>query len=106
MKYTFILENKESFRPGEKVLVISRRNILKQGHDTWDLCPEFASTGYPGNADSKIETFHGWRGTTNNIYVEAHGVYEIISVEPAKDNWLIDPVKVKIGRKDFAAALE
>lgn len=106
MKYSFILENKTSFRPGEKVLVISRRNILKQGHETWDLYPEFATTGYPGNVNGNIKAFHGWRGTINDIYVEAHGVYEIISVKPAKDDWLADPVNVKIGRKDFAVALD
>lgn len=42
-------------------------------------------TGWPGNLDSSIRRYHGWRGTTNNIYAEALGVFEVLDIVEQKN---------------------
>ena len=40
----------------------------------WNDDETLINEGYPGNSDNTIKRFHGWRGTTNDIAVYAHGV--------------------------------
>ena len=57
---------------GDAVLMYCRENLIT-GDYTWHIRKDFAETGYPGNVDGDIRCFHGWRGTTNDIRVEAFG---------------------------------
>ena len=101
MKYTFYMNewdfDYEKVTPGDAVLVYTKEN-LNTGETEWKIGKRFADSGYPGNLDPSARRFHGWRGTTNNIYVEAHGVYTIKSVERASNGV---SVKVVINRTDI-----
>jgi len=37
--------------------------------------------GWPGNSEPRIKLYHGWRGTTDDWAVYAHGVREVLRVE-------------------------
>lgn len=89
MKYTYYFDKyllnwfdtgAYEINPGDAVLVYSRKHII-HGGTKWGFRKDFAETGYPGNSDSSIRRFHGWRGTTNDICTEAHGVYTVKTVE-------------------------
>ena len=87
MKWTYVFDNYgpaeerwADIAPGDAVLVYSRQNDVT-GEESWHISKEFAAEGFPGNLDSSVKCFHGWRGTTNNIRTEAHGVYIVKSVD-------------------------
>lgn len=84
----------EDIRVGDSVLVYTRENVLT-GSETYYISKELAETGYPGNTDSSVRRFHGWRGTTNDISVYAHGVYIVDDVQKSGDG-----IKIRIGNTD------
>ena len=75
-----VLKEIEEIKVGDKVLVYSLYNA-NTGDETFYLSKRFAEDGYPGNIDSSIKCFHGFRGAYNNIYTCAHGVYTVKSVD-------------------------
>lgn len=66
---------------GTPVLVVRHENILT-GKRWYSLLSDdrFVNRGYSGNADPSFCTFHGWRGTTNDISVSAEGVHVITGI--------------------------
>jgi len=38
--------------------------------------------GIPGNSNGNITRCHGWRGTTDDARVEAHGIRRVVSITP------------------------
>lgn len=89
MKYTFYIDyfsaddNRyidRELKAGVPVMVLSKTD-LTTGSEKFYISTIHAENGFPGNIDSSYMCFHGWRGTCNNIYTEAHGVYTIKSVE-------------------------
>ena len=48
----------------------------------------------PGNSDPSIKRYHGWRGTNNDYYREAHGERKILSMRTGKDGH----VRVTLGK--------
>ena len=53
-----------------------------------------APDGIGGNEDGEVKRFHGWRGTTNDSAIYAHGMREVLSVsEPDGRGW----AAVKVG---------
>lgn len=80
---------------GDAVLVASRRNLMT-GKESYQLYPQYAESGYPGNTDHSIKRFHGWRGTTNDTYVEAHGVYTVKSADRIGST-----LKIVLGKVDI-----
>jgi hypothetical protein len=44
----------------------------------WTDDPEMVNSGFPGNSDHKVRRFHGWRGTTNDVSIEALGVRKFL----------------------------
>lgn len=98
MKYTFEFDPyriEETYKPGDEVLVYSTEN-LNTGREYYNISKRAAKDGLPGNLDASQKRFHGWRGTTNNISIYAHGVYRVKEVEE-KD----DIIKVKLDRTDL-----
>ena len=95
------LEEVESIKAGDHVLVYSREHILK-GWEEYRISKRFAETGYPGNSDPSYKTFHGWRGTTSDVAVYALGVYRVRSVEDTR-NWRQKSgcLKIVLDKKDL-----
>lgn len=89
------VEEMEEYHVGDKVLVYSMYNA-NTGDETFYLSKRFAEDGYPGNMDSSIKCFHGFRGAYNNIYTYAHGVYMVKSVDTNGEY-----TKVTLNRKDL-----
>lgn len=88
---------------GDPVLVYTKENLMT-GAEEWKIRKDFAESGYPGNTDSSVKCFHGWRGTTNDIRVEAHGVYTVKSVEHVtrrEDGYPVRYLKVVLNRTDI-----
>lgn len=59
---------------GEEVMLIEKYNE-NTNKSWWDLR---RCDGIGGNIDSNIKKYHGWRGTTNNIGIYAHGLRKVI----------------------------
>ncbi len=101
MQYTYYFDiselNGDDIKPGDHVLVYSRLDILGGG-ESFHISKQFAASGYPGNLDPSVKCFHGWRGTTNNIAVYAHGVYTVKSVSVEAKEWHF---KVVLNRNDI-----
>ena len=112
MKYTYYFDayamgymdiGGNDINPGDSVLVYSKENLMT-GKTVWGIRKDFAESGYPGNADSSYKCFHGWRGTTNNISIHAHGVYTVKSVEyisKRKDGHTEKYMKVVLNKTDI-----
>lgn len=112
MKYVYIYENdmypeiKEYYREGDEVLVYSRVNN-NTGSETFEISKEYAREGYPGNLNTHIRRFHGWRGETNNISTYAHGVYTVKAVEIKVGRYAADQyIKITLNRTDVAIGKE
>lgn len=88
----------DELRVGCPALLISKYNE-NTGADSYYLCfgDKTTEEGYPGNADSSVRRFHGWRGTSYGIAVYAHGVHRITSIVKLPDGGL----KIKIGKTDI-----
>ena len=91
----------DSIDIGTPVLVVRHENILTGKHWYSLLSDDrFVNRGYPGNADPSICTFHGWRGTTNDISVIAEGVHVITDITLNKSGLVdvtISPEDIKAG---------
>jgi hypothetical protein len=70
----------------EKYVVCSRGNIMSDDTDNMFLKNDEKTIedGVSGNSDHTIRRFHGWRGTTNNISINAHGLRECVSIKTRK----------------------
>lgn len=70
---------------GKMYLVEEREDVGPHGKNTkptlgwWDD-ELMLSEGFPGNSDRSVRRFHGWRGTTDDVSVYAHGVRKCLSV--------------------------
>ena len=62
---------------GDTVILIERYDI-NRGDTQWQL--RIAPDGIGGNSDNNIKRYHGWRGTTNNVSITAHGLRRVIKV--------------------------
>ena len=69
---------------GDEVILIERYDINK-GTTQWQIC--FAPDGIGGNMDGNIKRYHGWRGTTNNISITAHGLRKVIKVRNSDSDY-------------------
>lgn len=82
--------------PGRAYTLVSRENI-NTGYETWHL-REDNGNGIPGNMDSAIRRYHGWRGTTNNISVHAHGLRRVLEIKSDREALNGDRlIRVKLG---------
>ena len=71
------------YRVGEQAILCSSTNIRTDstGYRLVFDCPD----GIPGNSNSNITRFHGWRGTNNDVSNDAHGLREIIKIRTLKN---------------------
>ena len=85
---------------GTPVLVIRSENLMTGKH-WYSLLSDDQSIKYgcPGNVDPSICAFHGWCGTTDDIYVSAEGVHIIKAIDTKPNGW----VTVTIAPEDIKA---
>lgn len=96
-------DNPNGLNVGDPVLVYSKTRVMT-GKTEWHISNRFADRGYPGNMDPSIRRFHGWRGTTNDIHIDAHGVYTVKAVDKVhRREWGEDVLcdRVEIGNVDI-----
>lgn len=78
------------YKIGTRVMLISRRNVspnsIRSGNDDPRYSLVFdAPDGIMGNSNHNITRYHGWRGTTDDISLTAHGLREIINIRELKN---------------------
>lgn len=83
---------------GDEVLLYSRQP--EGGKEAFDVSKKFAAEGYPGNINSGIKRFHGWRGTSFGVETYAYGVRRVELVEDTgrKDEWGDIIYKIRVGK--------
>ena len=106
MKWVYTFDGLEypniekQYKAGDEVLVYSKTFNNNGGKEVFCISKEYAKSGYPGNMNPEIKRFHGWRGETNDIAVNAYGVYRVKTVEVISKGY-DDIVKITIDRKDI-----
>lgn len=83
---------------GDEVLLYGRQP--EGGSEVFDISKKLAAEGYPGNMDSTITRFHGWRGTSYGVSTYAYGVrrVELVEATGRKDEWGDTIYKVRVGK--------
>lgn len=84
---------------GDEVILIERK---REGSDSgsWS-CVLHKGEGVEGNMNHNIKRYHGWRGTTDGVAINAHGVRKVIKVESLFDDNLKSMVigqKITVGK--------
>lgn len=89
---TFVIDYHTRFTPreGEEAILVCKTDI-RSGYETWCL---YRGEGVPGNMNSAVKRYHGWRGTTAGISVDAFGVRRVEKVGRTKDG----EIKITVGR--------
>ena len=72
---TFLATHHDPVEIGDTVQLIERVDILRGG-SSYDYLT--ITDGVPGNADHSVRCYHGWRGTTCDIALYAHGLRKVI----------------------------
>ena len=87
-------EGKMEWRPtfiriGATVVLVSDTDVSPNAIRAGNSVPRFRlvpdTGGVGGNSNPKIQRYHGWRGTTNDHSVDAHGRREVVSVRTLKN---------------------
>ena len=68
---------------GGRYAIVEYTNLNTNAH--WYKLYAGVTEGIGGNQDSAIKRWHGWRGTTNNIYAYAHGLREVLKITEFKN---------------------
>lgn len=89
---TFVLTGRTNFTPheGDEAILVCNTDI-RTGYETWYL---YRGEGVPGNMDFSVKRYHGWRGTTASISVDAFGLRRVERISKTKDG----KIKVTVGR--------
>lgn len=77
-------KNPTAVRIGGIYKVMSYEDIVGNDPTEYKLLPDI-DTGWPGNMDSSTSLYHGWRGTTNNVYAYALGVFKVLDIVEQKN---------------------
>jgi hypothetical protein len=76
------------YRVGAKGVLISRTDVSPNAIRSGQSIPIFSFrvgiVAVGGNSNPDITRAHGWRGTTNDTSVHAHGRRRIVSIRPLK----------------------
>lgn len=82
------------YRVGNRVVLVSMEYIGPNSPGKTNHYLVFDENGVPGNMDTTIKRRHGWRGTTNDVSVTAHGLREIIKISTGRSG----RVSVTVGK--------
>ena len=82
------------YHVGDEVMLVL---CCQEDGSSWYEIRPHEGHGIPGNMNSHITRYHGWRGTTNGLSRTACGLRKIIGVSPVR-NRDYDYTKVTVGR--------
>ena len=68
---------------GEEVILLEHENTMN-GNVWWTLV-KHDGRGIGGNMNHEIRRYHGWRGTSYDIAVNAYGVRKVTKIRSAVD---------------------
>ena len=89
----------ENFIVGNQALLVSRTNVSPNSIRSGKNIPVFhlrfdcVEEGLGGNSNPNIKLHSGWRGTTNDVSVSAHGVVKIVKIRELKNGAVSVTVK-------------
>ena len=66
-----------------------RPDDMRRGDDCLRVYFDARPDGVPGNSNGAIQRLHGWRGTTNDSYVDASGWRRIEAITRRGVGWLV-----------------
>lgn len=85
------------YRVGEPAVLVSctdlSPNAIREGRDVPTYWLSFDLDGVPGNSNPKIKRTDGWRGTTDDQSVSAHGVVTIRAIRVLRNGAVAVTVK-------------
>lgn len=87
------------YRIGNPALLVSKTNVSPNAIRAGENVPVFSlrfdcvADGMGGNSNSNIKLHSGWRGTTNDVSVSAHGVVKIVKIRELKNGQVAVTVK-------------
>lgn len=70
--------NIDRVKVGDEFVLVELENLVT-GDRWYRLVPDNGE-GIPGNLYPTVYCYHGWRGTTNNIHKQAHGLRKVVKV--------------------------
>ena len=90
--------NIKKIKTDDEFILVEFENLMT-GDSWFELRPDNGE-GIPGNMDSDVCRYHGWRGTTNNIYEAAHGLRKVTKVSGIlwDDDEYDEYIKVTVGK--------
>ena len=94
--YYALHQELSDIKPGDEYILIEKRNV-NTGLEWFELI-RHTGEGVPGNLNSALTRYHGWRGTTNNVARYAHGVRKVIKVSDIENDGTDDYIKVTVGK--------
>ena len=87
-EYTFEWK-KTKYQVGQQAVLVSGTdvspNAIRNGRCSPQFYLSFDLGGVPGNSNRNIKRVMGWRGTTNDVSVEAHGIVTIRKIRRLKN---------------------
>jgi hypothetical protein len=98
---------------GRCYAVATRESVVSHNVSLiWEDGSEYIMDGFPGNFNRTIRLHHGWRGTTNDASVFAHGVRQCLTVNKktyknGKEHFvMIFGPEIEYGSEEHLAAIE
>lgn len=86
------------YKIGTEVMLVSITNVspnaIRGGYNMPKYQVEFTTDGIGGNSNSNIKRYHGWRGTSDDKSVYAHGLRKITAIRKLKNG----TVAVTVGK--------
>lgn len=82
------VERESMYKIGAEVMLVSITDVSPNARDDRVIPKyhlEFRPDGIGGNSDPNIKRYHGWRGTTCDLSVSAHGLRKITKIRTLKN---------------------
>lgn len=75
----------KKFAVGDEVILLEMYREPYCDSSWWDAV-KHTGDGVPGNMNREIKRYHGWRGTSYGVSLNAHGVHRVTKVVDLGDN--------------------
>lgn len=97
LEYDRLVWRKSKYTVGRAVVLFSRTdvspNAIRAGQNTPAYDLSFDLGGISGNLNPSIKQTTGWRGTTDDVSIDAHGIVRITKISALKNGDISVTVK-------------